>query len=253
MSRSTVIDLNADLGEGAASDAALLGLITSVNIACGVHAGDAGITQRTVEEAHRQGVQIGAHPSFPDREGFGRRPMSLPPDQVETIVADQTTTLAEAARRAGDVLRHVKAHGALYNMAVTDADLARAIGRAVRRVDPSLIVIALAGTRMVEVLRSMGLRVAEEAFIDRGYTPQGTLMSRNAPGALIVDGAIAAQRAVRLVRDGVVHAADGTAIRIRADTLCLHSDSPGAAELARSVRTELERAGVTIRRMDTSL
>lgn len=252
-SRITVVDLNADLGEGAAADGALLGLITSANIACGAHAGDADTMRRTVEEAHRQGVQIGAHPSYPDREGFGRRPMALPPARVEAIVGEQTAALAEAARRTGDALRHVKAHGALYNMAVADADLARAIGRAVQRVDPSLIVVALAGTMMVEVLRSMDLRVAEEAFIDRGYTPQGTLVSRNEPGALVTGAAIAADRAVRLARDGVVHAADGTAVRVRADTLCIHSDSPGAADLARQVRTALEHAGVTVRRMDTFL
>jgi 5-oxoprolinase (ATP-hydrolysing) subunit A len=250
-SRVTVIDMNADLGEGAGTDAALLEVITSANIACGVHAGDDATIRQTVTQAHRHGVQIGAHPSFPDREGFGRRPMALPLEQVESIVADQIAALAAAARQAGDGLGHVKAHGALYNLAVDDTELAEAIGRAARRVDPSLVVVALAGTPMVDVFRGLGLRVAQEAFIDRGYTAQGTLVPRDRPGALVTDAARAAHRAVQLAREGTVTAVDGTTVRVAADTLCIHSDSPGAAAMAQDVRDALERTGVAVRRMDT--
>jgi UPF0271 protein len=177
--------------------------------------------------------------------------MALPLEQVESIVADQIAALAAAARQAGDGLGHVKAHGALYNLAVDDTELTEAIGRAARRVDPSLIIVALAGTPMVDVFRGLGLRVAQEAFIDRGYTAQGTLVPRDRPGALVTDAARAAHRAVQLAREGTVTAVDGTTVRVAADTLCIHSDSPGAAAMAQDVRDALERTGVAVRRMDT--
>ncbi len=251
-SRTAVIDLNADLGEGAGTDTDLLSVITSANIACGGHAGDPETIRTVVASARAHRVGIGAHPSFPDREGFGRRPMALPLAQVTDTVADQIRAVAAAAREAGTRLQHVKPHGALYNQAASDPELARAIGEAVRRVDPALIIMALAGSRMAEILRTMGLRVAEEAFIDRGYTAEGTLVPRGQPGALVTDPTEAARRAVRLATEGTVTAA-GHPLRIEADTLCIHGDTPQAPALARAVRRALEDAGVGVKRLDAFL
>jgi len=251
--RVRVIDLNADLGEGAGTDDALMGVITSANIACGVHAGDPQAIRHAVGLALTRGVGIGAHPSFPDREGSGRRPMAVPPDRVGESIAAQIRTVADAARAAAARLQHVKAHGALYNQAVGDPVLAGAIGEAVRRVDGSVIIVALAGSPMVTVLRSMGLRVAQEAFIDRAYTAEGTLVPRDRPGALVADLGAAVGRAVRLVSEGTLTASDGRVIRVDADTLCIHGDTPQAAALARAVRQALEDAGVTVARLDAFL
>jgi UPF0271 protein len=250
--RTVVIDLNADLGEGADADTDLLPVITSANIACGGHAGDAETIRAVVATARAHGVGIGAHPSFPDRAGFGRRPMALPLAQVTETVADQIRAVAAAARDAGTHLQHVKPHGALYNQAAADAALARAIGEAVRRVDPALIILALAGSVMTEILRTMGLRVAQEAFIDRGYTVEGTLVPRGQLGALVADPTEAARRAVRLATERTVTVA-GHTLRIEADTLCIHSDTPQAPVLARAVRRALEDAGVGVKRLDTFL
>lgn len=252
-SRITVIDLNADLGEGAGSDAAVLPLLTSASIACGAHAGSPEVIHETIRLALTHRVAIGAHPSYPDREGFGRRPMRLSPQQLTDTVAEQIDAVAEAAREAGTRLQHVKPHGALYNQAAGDRSLARAIGEAVRRIDPSLIVVALAGSAMVAVLREMGLKVAQEAFIDRGYTPTGTLVPRGQAGAVITDAVDAARRAVRLTEARAVVAADGRSIRIDADTLCIHGDTPQAAGLVGAVRNALAEAGIAVRRMDSFL
>ena len=245
-----MIDLNADLGEGAGTDEGLLQYMTSANVACGVHAGDAETIRRTVALAQAQGVGIGAHPSFPDREDFGRRAMTMPPDEVAATVEAQIEVVARAARHAGARLQHVKPHGALYNQAATDHALAAAIGNAVRRVDASLIVMALAGSPMVTVLRDLGLRVAREAFVDRAYSSGGTLVPRNQRGALVTDPAAAARRAVRLVTEHTVTAEGGEAIPVDADTLCLHGDTPGAVVLARAVRGALDHAGVRVQRLD---
>lgn len=247
----TVIDLNADLGEGAGTDAELLTLITSANIACGAHAGDPATIQHTVELAVRCEVGIGAHPSYPDREGFGRRVMPMPPEEVTATIAAQIRVVADAARHAGTQLQHVKPHGALYNQAASDRVLAMAIGKAVQQVEKSLIVVALAGSPMVTVLGEMGLRVAQEAFIDRGYTASGTLVPRGQPGDLVTDRTLVAQRAVQLAADHRVMAADGRTVHVAADTLCIHGDTPQAPALAREVRRSLEAAGIGIRRLDT--
>lgn len=247
------IDLNADLGEGAETDAALLPLLSSANVACGAHAGSPQIIRHTVRLALAHGVGVGAHPSYPDREGFGRRSTNLPAAQLADTVAEQIEAVAEAVREAGAGLQHVKPHGALYNEAAGDPDLARTIGEAVRRVDPSLIILALAGSPMVAVLRQMGFRVAQEAFLDRGYTPTGALVPRGQPGAVIADARDAAQRAVRLVATGSIAAVDGRTIQVAADTLCIHSDTPHAAALAAVVREALADAGVAVRRLDTFL
>lgn len=245
-----MIDLNADLGEGAASDGPLLALISSANIACGGHAGDAASMARTVRLAVEYGVGVGAHPSLPDREGFGRRVVQISPGELRDALIDQVHTLQAVAARLGVAVQHVKAHGALYNAAVDDPGLCAVIAEAVRTVNPGLIVVTLAGSRMPETFERMGLRVAREAFIDRGYTPRGTLVPRDQPNALVTDPHEAAFRAVRLARDGSVTAIDGTEISVRADTLCLHSDTPGAVRLAKAVRRALDEAEITVTRLD---
>ena len=248
-----MIDLNADLGEGVGTDGDLLPYITSVNVACGAHAGDLETIRRTVELAQTHGVGIGAHPSFPDREGFGRRAMALRAGDVVATVAGQIEVVAGVARDAGVRLQHVKPHGALYNQAVADHALAAAIGEAVRLVDRALIVVALAGSPLVTVLLDLGLRVAQEAFIDRGYSSGGTLMPRSQSGALITDPATAAERAVLLATEHVVSTESGETITVEADTLCIHGDTPRAAALAKAVRQALDQAGVGVSRLDSFL
>ena len=245
------IDLNADLGEGDASDAALLDIITSANIACGGHAGDEGTMRQAVRLARTRGVGIGAHPSYPDREGFGRRALDLPHEVLVVSLAGQIDRLARVAREEGGALVHVKAHGALYSIAVDDHEVARAIGEAVRAVDRGLLVVALAGSRMAGVFREMRIRTIEEAFIDRAYTADGRLVSRDRPGALITDPQHAAARAVRLVQEGVVASIDGADLRVRAETLCIHADTPGSSGIAAAVRAALEASGVRLARMGT--
>lgn len=246
-----VVDLNADLGEGIGSDDAMLSIITSANIACGGHAGDPELMAATVRQAQARGVRIGAHPSFPDREGFGRRAMALPLSQLTEVVADQIAALRAIAGGLGARLQHVKAHGALYNIAAEDQRFAGAIGDAVRQVDPALIVVALAGAPMVEVLERMGLRVAQEAFLDRAYTWAGRLVPREHVGAVITDGNAVAVRALQFVREGRVVALDGTRVSVSADTLCIHGDTPNAALLARTALDTLKGAGIIVAAMET--
>lgn len=250
----TAIDLNCDAGEAfgpwpMGNDDALVPLMTSVNIACGAHAGDPLVMRRTVALAARHGVQIGAHPGYPDLQGFGRRAIDMAPREVEAWILAQIGALAAIARAEGIALAHVKPHGALYNTAADNIPLAEAIARAVRSFDPSLVLVALAGSSQVAVARSMGLRVAEEAFADRGYAASGRLLPRSSPDALVADARRAAQRAVDLARTGILHASDGSELRLRPHTLCVHSDTPGAAALATGVRDALLAAGVQLRPM----
>lgn len=245
------IDLNADVGEslGAWSlgeDEALIPLVSSVNVAAGLHAGDPVVMERTIALAARVGVAIGAHPGYPDLAGFGRRAMALSTAEIEATVLYQVGAVAAFARAAGIDLRHVKAHGALYNRAAHDPEAAAAIARAVRRFSPSLMLVGLAGSALIDAGREAGLSVAEEAFADRGYEPDGSLRSRHLPGAVLDDPAAAAAQALAIVR-GVVTASDGSALAVRADTLCVHGDLPGAAARARAVRDALLAAGVDIR------
>jgi UPF0271 protein len=236
------IDLNADVGEGCGDDAALLALVTSANVACGFHAGDPASMARTVSAAAKAGVAVGAHPSFPDREGFGRRPMQRSPAEVEADVLDQVRALHAICRAHGARLAHVKPHGALYNQAAVDAELAAAIARAVRAVDPRLALVGLASSRSLrQAAAAFGLRYAAEAFADRAYAADGTRA-----GALIESAAAAAAQAVRIATRGEVAAVDGALVRLEADTLCLHGDTPGAVDLARAVRAALLGAGVAI-------
>jgi UPF0271 protein len=241
------IDLNCDMGEGAGADEALMPLVSSANVACGGHAGDAASMRETVRLARRHGVAVGAHPSYPDRAGFGRAKLARSPADVRADVAAQVRALAAICREEGVPLVHVKPHGALYNAAAGDGDLARAVAEGVREVDPGLVLVCLAGSPMVSVVRALGLACAEEAFADRGYTPRGTLVPRGEPGAVLHDPEAVAARASRMARERTVVAADGSVVPVRADTLCLHGDTPGAAALAAAVRARLARDGVEVR------
>lgn len=245
------IDLNADVGEslGAWSigeDEALIPLVSSVNIAAGMHAGDPVTLERTVALAVRHGAAIGAHPGYPDLGGFGRRELGLSPEEIEASVLYQVGAVAAFAVAAGVGLRHVKPHGALYNRAARDPAAAEAIARAVRRFSRSLVLVGLAGSALVAAGRAAGLPVAEEAFADRAYEPDGSLRSRRLPGAVLDEPATAAAQVLAIVRQGGVRLPDGTTLAIRADTLCVHGDLPGAAARARAVRQALEGAGVEI-------
>ena len=246
------IDLNCDAGESyghwpMGDDEALIPLMTSVSIACGAHAGDPLVMRRTLLLAKAHGVAVGAHPGFPDLHGFGRRMMPLSPDEVEAWTLAQLGALAGVARGVGVTLHHVKPHGALYNAAADDEALAGAIVRAVRAFDPALALVARAGSRMVDVARAGGLRVAEEAFADRGYDGAGRLLPRSHPGALLRSPAEAAERAVTLLQTGDLVTGDGASLRLRPQTLCVHSDTQGSVAIAAAVRAALLAANVQLR------
>ncbi len=248
MAGSRRIDLNADVGERHDSwrpgdDEAILRVVTTAHIACGFHSGDPAVMLETVRLAADLGVAIGAHPSYLDREGFGRRAMDLPPERIYADVLFQLGALDAIARAAGESVRSVKPHGALYNKMAIDEECADAVVRATRDHSVDLWLVAPAGSAAIGVATRAGLRVAEEAFCDRGYVAVATLAPRGHPDALVSDPAQAAARAVRLARDGEVQAVDGTMLRLSASTLCVHGDTPGAAEVARSVRSALEAEG----------
>jgi 5-oxoprolinase (ATP-hydrolysing) subunit A len=237
------IDLNCDCGEGAGHDADVMPLVTSANIACGVHAGSRETIAATVALAIRHGVAIGAHPGHADREHFGRRELALGAAATVELVLDQIAALAAVA---GPALHHVKLHGGLYHEVSRDRELAAAVTVALRDSWPDLVVYALAGSALAATAREAGLRVAEEAFIDRAYAPDGTLVPRSHPGATITDPAVAAARAVELATTGRIAAIDGVLIAVRADTLCIHGDGPDPMGLARAVREALAAAGITL-------
>jgi UPF0271 protein len=239
------IDLNADLGEGM-DDAALLPFLTSANVACGLHAGGPALMERTVALALERGVQVGAHPGYADRENFGRLDVELPLAEVQSLVLYQIGALDGFVRARGGTLAHEKAHGALYNRAAKDGALAAAIAEGVRRYRANLMLVGLAGSRQIEAARRAGLPAAGEAFADRRYLASGALMPRSQPGAVLRDPGEAADQAVRIARDGFVIASDGSRLEVRAQTICLHGDTEGAAEIARAVRGRLESAGVVI-------
>lgn len=247
MTGSHRVDLNADVGEGdPAADAALLAIVSSCSIACGGHAGDAASMARTIRLAGAHGVAIGAHPSYPDRAGFGRRPLAVGHAALAAALEAQIGALATVAAAAGVRLRHVKPHGALYNVAATDRAVADAVVAAVRAVDPRLVLVGLSGGALLDAGVRGGLATASEVFADRRYEADGTLTPRDRPGALVDDPAAVAVRSVRMVTAGLVEAADGTAVPVRADTICVHGDTPGAAALAGAVRAALDAAGVTV-------
>lgn len=247
----TSIDLNCDMGEsfGAytiGADEAVMASITSANVACGYHAGDPGVMRRTVRLARDAGVAVGAHPGFPDLVGFGRREMRMAAQDVEDMVVYQIGALAAIANSEGVRLSHVKPHGALYNMAVTDKELAAAIARAVVAFDPALIFFALPGSELVRAASALGLQVALEGFADRSYQPDGSLTPRSRAGAVIHDVDAVVARALRMATDGVVTASDGSRLDMRVDTICTHGDTRGAQSLTRALRAGLEGAGVTV-------
>ena len=223
--------------------------ITSANVACGFHAGDPGVIRQTVRLAMSCGVAIGAHPGFPDLVGFGRRELHATPAEVEDLVLYQVSALAGIAAASGTRLQHVKAHGALYNMAVRDRALADAIARATALVDRSLILFGLPESELIRAGEAAGLQVAAEAFADRAYEPDGTLASRRKPGTVIHDPTQVVARAIEMVTTGAVTATDGSRLAFRADTLCLHGDTPGSGDLARQIRLGLEAAGVVVTRL----
>ncbi len=236
------IDLNCDLGESAGNDEAIMPHITSANIACGFHAGDANIMQTTVKLAKQFGVNIGAHPGWNDKENFGRVEMNIPTEEVEAIVFEQINTLAKIAKAEGAALTHVKPHGALYNQAATDRGLANAIARAVKRFSVDLILVGLAGSRLCEAGLEAGIKVAGEGFPDRAYNPDGTLKSRSKPGAVIESPEEVAKNAVKLAGDGIMFGER----RVFVDTLCLHGDNKRAAENAILLREVLTKSGIEI-------
>ena len=246
------VDLNCDMGEsfGAyriGADDAVFPYITSANVACGFHGGDPAVMRTTIAQARDRGVAVGAHPGLPDLIGFGRRTMDVTTEEVYDMVVYQVGALAAFAHAAGVMLQHVKAHGALYNMAVARADLAAAIARAVRDVDVGLRFFGLPGSHLVTEGEAVGLTTASEAFADRNYMPDGSLVSRRRADAYVHDVRVAVDRAVRMVREGVVRAVDGNDIAIRADTICIHGDGPHAGEFAQALRAGFEAVGIAVR------
>lgn len=247
-----VIDLNADLGEGFGAwrmgdDDAMLGLVSSANVACGFHAGDPDIMAATFARAKQKGVAVGAHVGFADLQGFGRRAMALSPKQIEHLAAYQLGAALALASHAGHRITHVKAHGALANIAERDADAAGAIARAVRAVDPSLIVLAIALSEQTRAAERAGLAVAHEIFADRAYADDGRLQPRGRTGAVIDDPEAAKTRVLAMLGEGALVTASGKRLPTRIDSICVHGDTPRAVEMARGLRAALADAGWTIR------
>jgi 5-oxoprolinase (ATP-hydrolysing) subunit A len=245
------VDLNADVGESLGpwpmgDDEALIPLVTSVNVACGAHAGDPLTIERTVRLAIAHGVAVGAHPGYPDLVGFGRRDLDMTAAELEASIVYQVGAVAAFAVDAGTTLRHVKPHGALYNAAARDRALASAVARAVARVSTSLVLVGLAGSELITAGASAGLRTAEEAFADRAYEADGSLRSRRLDGAVHASADVVAAQAVAIVRDGRVTAFDGSSVSVRADTICVHGDSPGAAAFATAIREAMAAAGIAV-------
>jgi UPF0271 protein len=241
------IDLNSDLGEGGAFDDQLLSLVTSANIACGFHAGDADTIRRTVARAQAQAVAVGAHPSLFDRENFGRTELPVVPEQVYDAVSYQLGVFQAIAEKLGVPVNHVKPHGALYNMAARTPSLADAVVRAVAAADSTLLLFGPERSAFAESSRAHGVRMVAEVFADRGYTRQGALVGRGQPGALLSDPEMAAERVLTMVRYGKVYSVDNHQLEIKAETVCVHGDTPGAVDFARALRQKLEQQGIRIR------
>jgi 5-oxoprolinase (ATP-hydrolysing) subunit A len=246
------IDLNADVGESFGAyvighDAGLMRWVTSANVAAGFHAGDPSVLRATIRRAKSHGVAVGAHPSFPDLAGFGRREMSMSPREAEDLVLYQIAAVAGVAQVEGVTLQHVKPHGALYNMAARDIALAGAVARAVAAFSQSLILLGPPNSELLKAGKALGLRVAGEAFADRAYEPDGSLVSRKKIGAIIHDVNAVVERAIRMAREGTVVAIDGTVVHLAAETICVHGDTPGAGHLAAELRAGLESAGVVVK------
>lgn len=250
-SRQLKIDLNCDMGEmpeaiADGTQEALMRSITSANIACGGHAGDAQTMRATIEQAQRAGVAVGAHPGYADRENFGRLELNLSPDEVAKSVFAQVRALAEVAETCGAQVVHVKPHGALYNQAVANRQLAAAFASGVARWSREVVLVGLAGSSMLDVFREAGFRVAAEAFADRRYEPDGTLRSRKFEDALIRDPEEAGKQALNMVERGVVTTIDGSEVPVAAQTICIHGDTPGATKIAAAVAQTLREVGVVL-------
>jgi UPF0271 protein len=246
------MDLNSDLGESLGAwrmgdDDAMLGIVSSANVACGFHAGDAAGILQTLRRAQAHGVVVGAHVSYPDLAGFGRRNMDVASADLVADVIYQIGALKGLAAAAGTTVRYVKPHGALYNTIAHDERQARDVIAAIRAIDPALWLVGLAGSPLLGWARASGLRTVAEAFADRAYTPGGVLVSRREKGAVLHDAPEVAARMLRLATEGVVTAIDGSAVRVEADSICVHGDSPGAVAMAQEVRGVLERSGITVR------
>jgi 5-oxoprolinase (ATP-hydrolysing) subunit A len=247
----TKIDINCDMGEsyGAwkmGADAEVMAFITSANIACGFHGGDPATIRQTVKLAVEHGVSVGAHPSLPDLQGFGRRVMKISPQDMYDLVLYQAGAVEAFARAAGTKLHHVKCHGALYNMAANDEGLADAMARAVGDLGSDVMLYALSNSKMMQIAKQKGLHVAGEVFADRGYADDGTLAPRGKPGAMIEDAAIAAERALAMVEKGYVTTLSGKRVPVAADTLCLHGDQPGAVTFAKAIRKVFSEHGIIV-------
>lgn len=243
------IDFNCDLGEGCGDDAAIMPWITSANIACGAHAGDDGTIRETLRLCGAHGVVAGAHPGYIDREHFGRREFALPHAELVALVRDQIELMDRLARERGLTLRHVKPHGALYNQSAREPDIAAAIAEAVHGYDPSLLLIGMSGTVSIDAAQAAGLRTAHEVFAERGYGPDGRLLPRGTPGAVLESDDAAAQ-ALGFALSNTIALHDGRTLRLQADTLCLHGDRADAACFARTLHTALTTAGVRIQPLE---
>ncbi len=246
------IDLNSDLGEGYGAwkmgdDAAMLGIVSSANVACGFHAGDPLTILATLREAASRGVAIGAHVAYPDRVGFGRRPMDVASAELTADVIYQIGALQGLCTAAGTRVTYVKPHGALYNTIAQDARQAAAVIEGIKAIDPTLVMMGLAGAPILAQAREAGLATVAEAFADRAYTPAGTLVSRREAGAVLHDPELIAARMLRLARDGVIEAVDGSPLHLSADSICVHGDSPGAVAISARIREVLIAGGVAIR------
>lgn len=245
------IDLNCDMGESFGTytlgyDSEAMPFVTSVNVACGFHASDPANMYKTVKLAKQCGAAVGAHPAFPDLVGFGRRVIAASPEEIKADVIYQIGALMGFCKAEGVPMQHVKAHGALYNVAEKDIVTATAIAEAIKAVDPNLYMLCLANSCMVEAAKNVGIPYVEEAFADRGYTAQGTLVSRKLPGAVIHDVAAVADRVFMMVKEKKVIAVDGTEVPIHAQTVCVHGDTPGAVDMIKAIRAKLESTGVTL-------
>jgi len=250
--KSLQIDLNSDMGEGfgvwrMGDDEAILDIVSSANVACGLHAGDPEIMARTFSMARKRGVSVGAHPGFPDLWGFGRRIIPFSTGEIERLVAYQIGAAQALSTYAGHPITYVKAHGALGNLTQTDHDVATAIARAIKAVNPELVCMTFAGALMQKIAGDMGLRVCSEVFADRAYDEEGHLVHRKTPGAVLHDVEQAAARMLRMVEAGGIETLSGRMLPVQIDTICVHSDTPGAIQMAAQVRRVLEGAGVTIK------
>jgi UPF0271 protein len=249
------VDINCDMGESfgvyrLGYDEEMMAHITSANIACGYHAGDPIVMERTISLAKKHGVSPGAHPGFPDLVGFGRRSMELTPREVRNDLIYQVGALSAFAQVEGLTLQHVKPHGQLYNLAAKDEPMTRAICEAIVALEKNLILVALSGSNMAGIALKSGLKVAREAFADRAYHRDGSLVSRKREGSVIHDPKRAAERVIRMVQEGKVQSIEGDLIDLEIDSVCVHGDTPGAVQLAQTIRTNLERAGITVLPME---